>query len=208
MRRMVLAIMMSLAMTVSLQAQDESKLSVLIDAGPVFVTGPKGERDVSPWGLYGGAELAWRINPYWSLVPLSLSYTWLSVDKDKLSGQLGSTITVSEASQSMLALVPAIQVNTNPESRAMGVFQLGLGWAHTMSDISGVIGGVAGNTAFDEDDSGDNLLLSLSGAVEGKLSERLSLTGRLKYWTLFDDDDSGGGNTNGLNVGLGLRFHF
>lgn len=208
MRKTVLTVLLSLAMTVSLQAQDESKLSLLIDAGPVFVTGPKGERDVAPWGLYGGAELAWRLNPYWSLVPLSLSYTWLSVDEDELAGQLGSTFTVSEASQSMLTLVPAVQVNTNPASRAMGVFQFGLGWAHTMSDVSGVIGGVAGNSAFDEDDSGDNLLLSLSGAVEGKLSERISLTGRLKYWTVFDDEDSGSGNTNGLNVGLGLRFQF
>jgi hypothetical protein len=208
MRKTVLTVLLSLAMTVSLQAQNESKLSLLIDAGPVFVTGPKGERDVSPWGLYGGAELAWRLNPYWSLVPLSLSYTWLSVDEDELAGQLGSTFTISEASQSMLALVPAVQFNTSPDRRAMGIFQLGLGWAHTMSDISGTIGGVVGNSPFDEDDSGDRLLLSLSGAVEGKLSERVSLTGRLKYWTVFDDEDSGGGNTNGLNVGLGLRFHY
>jgi len=210
MRRVVLPLLALLVTAVSLQAQQDSKLSLLIDAGPSFVTGPKSDRDVSSWGFYGGAELAYRLGPNWSVVPLSLGYTWFSVDKDKMTEMLGSTTVVSDASQSLLTLAPALQVNTDPDRPAQGVFQLGLGWAHSMANTKGTIGGIAGNIPFDEDSNSNDLFLFLGGAVESRLSERVSLTGRLKFWIVFNDESGagGGGNTNGLNLGLGLRIQY
>ena len=209
MRRVVFSFVAIMLMAVSLQAQ-ESKLSLVIDGGPAFVTGPSTDSDLTPWGIYGGAELMYRINDYWGLVPLSFSYTWFSADKAQYQSHLGGTTTISDASQSMITIVPALQVNTNPENKLMGVFQLGAGWAHTMADLKGVIGGVAGNTVLDESDNSNDFTMFLSGGLEGMVSERVSLLARLKYWVVFNDEEGmpGGGNTNGLNLGVGLRFHY
>lgn len=192
-----------LFLAVSLQAQ-ESRLSLVVETGPAFVTGPKAEKDVASWGWYGGAELMYRLNDNWGLIPLSLSYTRLSVDKDKFGTQLGGT--VSDASMSALMLAPAIQVNTDPERAAMGFFQLGAGWARTMSDVTGSVGGVA----FDEDSKNNDFLLFLGGGIESKIAERVALLGKLKYWIIFNEEDNvaDSGNTNGLNLGLGLRIYF
>lgn len=200
----------------------QRKLSLNIIDGPTFVLGPIIDREVAPFGMEIMLQLSYRLHKNISVVPIIISYTRFSLNYTKVNRYLETTNTSFNYNYKALSLkkyssafTPAIEFNTSKENKPVGIFQIGGGFSHINTNIKGERAASSPiGTEFNFKYSDDRLSVFLGAGIEGKIKERLTLVGMIRYWIIFHADEQlesfglNPENTNGISFNGGIKLNF